>query len=89
MKDTSTSVTAVKGSRVELPCVASAFPLPQYSWAKEGAGLAVADNQKMSRFGGNLVLEDISLDSSGEYTCVAENSLGRRSLVVRLTVTGR
>lgn len=76
------------GREVELPCVASGFPLPAYSWRKDGVGVVLRTPARVSQKGGNLVLAAAGLGDSGTYTCTANNSLGTQTATVQLSVTG-
>src|SRR6218665_1211973 len=87
LKNTVTSITARRGSLVELPCVANAVPLPQYFWSKDGTTVSANENRFTLR-GGNLVISEVSVGDSGNYVCMVENHLGKTSLTVRLEVTG-
>lgn len=87
LKNTITSITARRGSLVELPCVANAVPLPQYFWSKDGVSVSAKRNNFSLR-GGNLLISEVSVGDSGNYICIAENHLGKTSLTVRLEVTG-
>lgn len=96
MKDAPSSLSVRQGSRVELPCVASAFPLPRYSWSWDGVVVKPdtdsAENNTTGPHvrlaGGNLVVDSATIADSGEYVCTAENNLGSRTTSVRLEVIG-
>ena len=42
----------------------------------------------MRLVGGNLLVENVQVDDSGDYRCVAENYIGHQGTSVRLSVTG-
>ena len=92
MKDTPTLLAVSQGDAVELPCVANGFPLPVYSWSRDGADIFSAANDTFrSRFrliGGNLILEGAAVSDRGQYVCTAENAIGSRTLSVKLDVIG-
>lgn len=87
VKETPSRVVARQGSRVELPCVSSAFPLPSYTWSRHG--VAVNATSHVTQVAGNLVLGNAQLDDAGDYVCRTWNQLGSRDVRVRLVVTGR
>ena len=88
VKDSLTTVAVRRGTRAELPCVASAFPLPRYSWTKDETAVG-ADGGRFQQLDGNLVIDGATVADGGEYLCTAENSLGRKSIIVKLIVTGQ
>ncbi|XP_041470660.1 Down syndrome cell adhesion molecule homolog isoform X2 [Lytechinus variegatus] len=73
------------GETVELPCVASGYPLPTYQWSKDGALITPGDTRSFR--GGNLLLSNVQLDNAGRYDCEAVNELGTvsttRNVIVR------
>lgn len=94
MKNTPTFLSVRQGATVELPCVASGYPLPRYSWSRDGDVIildsdSTGNKSRVQLFGGNLVIESATVTDNGEYICTAENSLGSRSASVRLEVKGQ
>ena len=87
VKETPSRVVARQGSRVELPCVSSAFPLPSYTWSRRGNVINMTS--RVMQVAGNLVLDHARLDDAGDYVCRTWNQLGSRDVSVRLVVTGR
>jgi len=93
LKEAPTLLSARQGSRVELPCAASGFPLPRYSWSRDG-NLVMSEAGSMTRprvylAGGNLVVDGAMVEDSDEYICTSENTLGSRSTSVKLEVIGQ
>jgi len=80
-------VVVRQGSRVELPCVSSAFPLPSYTWSRRGVPINVT-SPRVTQVAGNLVLDHARLEDAGDYVCRTRNQLGSRDVNVRLVVTG-
>ncbi|XP_059397576.1 pro-neuregulin-2, membrane-bound isoform-like isoform X10 [Carassius carassius] len=71
-----------EGSRLILRCGASGNPTPQYKWYKDGAELKKSKEIKISRNGkktSKVQISSAKLEDSGNYTCVAENSLGKKN----------
>ena len=87
VKETPSRVVARQGSRIELPCVSSAYPLPSYTWSRRG--VVINTTSQVTQVAGNLVLGHAQLDDAGDYVCRAWNQLGSRDVSVRLVVTGR
>ncbi|XP_016057226.1 PREDICTED: immunoglobulin superfamily member 10 [Miniopterus natalensis] len=83
-------ITAHSGSTVELPCRAEGRPAPTISWAlanltvvsesSEGNGRALVTSD------GTLVLHSVSVYDRGFYKCMASNSAGQDSLLVKVQV---
>ncbi|XP_058614782.1 neuregulin 2a isoform X10 [Onychostoma macrolepis] len=69
-----------EGSRLIVRCEASGSPTPQYKWYKDGAELKKSKEIKISRNGkktSKVQISSAKLEDSGNYTCVAENILGK------------
>ena len=67
-----------EGSNVTLCCNASGDPVPTISWTKDGSTLSTSGNSRIN-FGGDnktLTISNVNKADSGEYRCVAVNSLG-------------
>ena len=71
---------------VELPCAASGYPIPRYSWTKGGAYVSLSHHGRQL-VSGNLRIQHVKQGDAGEYICIAENSLGRRTAKITLRVT--
>uniref|UniRef100_A0A3Q1B6M5 Hemicentin-1 n=1 Tax=Amphiprion ocellaris TaxID=80972 RepID=A0A3Q1B6M5_AMPOC len=63
-----------KGERLLLACGVSGVPLPRITWAFNNNIIPV--NYDHMNGHSELVIERVSKDDSGTYTCVAENNLG-------------
>nr|ACM45587.1 neuregulin 2a short isoform [Danio rerio] len=72
-------VLADEGSRLIVKCEATGSPAPEYKWYKDGAELKrskeikIRNNKKNSK----VQIGSAKLEDSGNYTCVAENILGK------------
>ncbi|XP_037124888.1 neuregulin 2a isoform X1 [Syngnathus acus] len=68
-----------EGSKITVKCEATGNPLPTYKWFKDGNELKkskkirIKNSQKNSR----LQISKAKLEDSGNYTCEAENLLGK------------
>ena len=72
------SQTKTEGENVTLTCNATGNPAPTISWTRNGSPIDTSDNSRIS-FSGNkkqLTITNVSRTDSGEYRCVANNSLG-------------
>ncbi|XP_016100387.1 pro-neuregulin-2, membrane-bound isoform-like isoform X5 [Sinocyclocheilus grahami] len=71
-----------EGSRLIVRCEASGNPTPQYKWYKDGTELKKSKSKeiKISKNGkktSKVQISSAKLEDSGNYTCMAENSLGK------------
>uniref|UniRef100_A0A8C2DDB9 Neuregulin 2a n=1 Tax=Cyprinus carpio TaxID=7962 RepID=A0A8C2DDB9_CYPCA len=74
------SVSVDEGSKLIVRCEASGNPTPQYKWYKDGTELKKSKEIKISRNGkktSKVQISSAKLEDSGNYTCVAENILGK------------
>lgn len=71
----------VEGTDVSLSCFVDGKPTPTVSWTVNGSPLNTSRNSRVSLSNLNEQLTIMSLDrtDSGEYQCVANNSLGNVS----------
>ncbi|XP_029948799.1 sialoadhesin-like isoform X2 [Salarias fasciatus] len=69
----------VEGSSVTLTCSSDANPAASYSWYREGEDTPQASDKIFT-------ISDISLEHSGNYSCVAQNSRGRHAFTINLLV---
>ncbi|XP_055453788.1 leucine-rich repeat, immunoglobulin-like domain and transmembrane domain-containing protein 2 [Psammomys obesus] len=86
----SANVTIQIGKNVTLQCLAQASPSPTIAWKYplstwrvfDVLVSSIAEDTVLSQ----LVIPAAHLMDSGNYTCMAFNSIGRRSLVIRLYI---
>ncbi|XP_032399532.1 uncharacterized protein LOC116706697 [Etheostoma spectabile] len=71
----SPSAEIVEGRSVTLTCSSDANPAAKYTWYKENGS---PDLQRLSE-GPQLVFSSVLSSKSGQYSCTAENKLGRRT----------
>ncbi|XP_029939526.1 hemicentin-1, partial [Salarias fasciatus] len=79
-------VTVVKGNPVSLLCVADGTPTPDISWLKDGEPvipdrLLILLNQNTT-----LQIDQARVNSTGRYTCIANNTAGQASRHFNLKV---
>uniref|UniRef100_A0A7N6C444 Ig-like domain-containing protein n=1 Tax=Anabas testudineus TaxID=64144 RepID=A0A7N6C444_ANATE len=71
----------VEGSSVTLTCSSDANPAANYTWYKE--------NEESPKASGQIfTITDIRAEHSGNYYCEVQNSLGRHTNTLHLTVLG-
>nr|XP_053650237.1 hemicentin-1-like [Cherax quadricarinatus] len=80
------TVTVIEGDSASLHCVASGQPPPIISWSKEGVGIRVDDNMGVSWGGRTLLIQYVSQEDGGRYTCLASNPAGNHSRDFRIQV---
>ena len=70
--------TVLEGLNVAFSCNASGNPTPKFSWTKNGSPINTTDNARISLSAGNkqLNITNVNRVDSGEYRCVADNSVG-------------
>eukprot|EP00105_Crassostrea_gigas_P030825 XP_011453280.1 PREDICTED: collagen alpha-5(IV) chain isoform X1 [Crassostrea gigas] len=76
-------VTAKENNTVILPCKVNGYPSPAVTWSKDGDVTAI--NKGLMTVNG-LVLVDVHVGDTGNYTCKAESILGVQEKVVELIV---
>ncbi|KAK7899454.1 hypothetical protein WMY93_020307 [Mugilogobius chulae] len=80
--------TLAEGERLYLKCEAAGSPSPGFKWYKDGhelqkgRDLKIKTNKKNSK----LQISRVRVEDSGNYTCVAENSLGQENATSFISV---
>ena len=65
-------------------------PEPQVTWTLNGLPVSLSDPRVSMQGNGNLIIERVRKNESGEYVCKAQNLAGeKKSSPVQLTVLGR
>ena len=72
----SQSVKAEEGKNATLSCNAIGNPVPTISWTKDGSVITRSSRINFSADKRQLTVTNMSRADSGEYLCVAKNSLG-------------
>ncbi|XP_058484342.1 neural cell adhesion molecule 1a isoform X2 [Solea solea] len=80
------NATADIGSFAVLACDADGFPEPTVTWAHNNVVLERGDKYTMKDDGSELVIADVTKLDEGEYTCIAKNKAGEKSVEVSLNV---
>ncbi|KAJ7320292.1 hypothetical protein JRQ81_019803 [Phrynocephalus forsythii] len=68
------TIIVTKGQSLILECVASGIPPPRVTWAKDGSN--VSGYNKTRFLLSNLLIDTISEEDSGTYSCMADNGVG-------------
>ena len=70
--------TKTEGENVTLSCDADGHPVPTISWTRDGSAVDTSDNARISFSADKkqLTITNVNKTDSGEYRCVANNSLG-------------
>ncbi|XP_076837393.1 immunoglobulin superfamily member 10 [Brachyhypopomus gauderio] len=85
------------GKDLKVDCKASGAPIPEISWGLPDGTLVnsalQADSGRAGRAkrftlfdNGTLYLNEVGMDEEGDYTCYAENTLGKDEMHVHITV---
>ncbi|CAL8358303.1 unnamed protein product [Merluccius merluccius] len=78
----------MEGDKLYLKCEASGSPSPSFHWYKDGhklqkgRDLKIKTNKKNSK----VQISRVRVEDSGNYTCVAENSLGQENATSLISV---
>ena len=70
------SVMKTEGENVSLSCNATGNPAPTISWTKDGSPIYNNSRISLSQDNKQLTIRYVSRTDSGEYRCVADNTLG-------------
>ncbi|XP_076325900.1 cell adhesion molecule Dscam1-like [Tachypleus tridentatus] len=76
---------------VILPCAAQGYPPPIYSWFRYSTGFdtrmtPVIFGNRISNLGGSLLLRKVTVEDSGKYVCLVNNSSGHEKAEVELII---
>lgn len=74
-----------EGKNVTIVCNPEAAPRPSFEWRKDGLVIGRGGRRRITR-NGNLIIEPVSREDEGNYTCTAQNMYGEDSSTGRLIV---
>ncbi|GFU19915.1 down syndrome cell adhesion molecule-like protein 1 homolog [Nephila pilipes] len=76
------------GETIWLPCVAHGYPVPTVRWFRQDSSLMTtfANNHRVIEQEGMLVIHRATLQDSGKYVCVVNNTKGQEQVHTVLTV---
>ena len=80
------SVRVAEGGIIEMTCVAEGAPYPAITWWNNNRMVSPSSRVSVSNTGQHLRIQDIETYDAGEYTCAAENRVGRRTETATITV---
>ncbi|KAM9821097.1 matrix-remodeling-associated protein 5 [Neosynchiropus ocellatus] len=87
------SQEVVYGGDLKVDCVASGLPNPEISWALPDGTMvnpAKQDSRRSRRYivfdNGTLFFNHVGMREEGDYTCYAENQIGKDEMKVRVKV---
>nr|XP_023685201.1 pro-neuregulin-2, membrane-bound isoform [Paramormyrops kingsleyae] len=77
-----------EGDRLALKCEATGNPGPAYTWYKDGSELKKSKEIKIksSKKNSRVQINRVKLEDAGNYTCVAENLLGKENTTSTINV---
>ncbi|KFM73053.1 Hemicentin-1, partial [Stegodyphus mimosarum] len=87
IKDIAPLIKTQVGNKIALECSAVGVPPPEISWLKENSVL-LFDDSESSIFGKNeLYFDNVKLQHSGNYSCIAVNEAGvdRKDFVLQVS----
>ncbi|XP_050730835.1 contactin-like isoform X1 [Eriocheir sinensis] len=70
-----TEMYAAEGKNVTIVCNPEAAPKPKFTWRQNGLVVGNGGRRKILR-NGNLVIDPVSREDRGNYSCMAENVYG-------------
>ncbi|XP_072421818.1 hemicentin-1-like isoform X1 [Chiloscyllium punctatum] len=71
---------------INMTCLTTGNPKPQVTWLRDGQELNDSTDYRVSSDGSVLEIFKATLSHTGQYTCVASNSVGDKSINYHLSV---
>lgn len=83
------NIFAIRGTSAILTCQTAGYPMPTFSWLKNG--ITIAKSRYYSPKIGQSVLKINNLTSmdEGSYTCLSSNIAGNSTKTIMVTVFGK
>ncbi|XP_068547343.1 hemicentin-1 isoform X4 [Anas acuta] len=86
IRSTEVEYTVMEDSRAVLTCVADGIPTPTINWKKDNTLLTERVGKYKAMPDGDLILDNVVPEDSGNYTCIANNAAGEETHTVTLIV---
>ncbi|CAH8462402.1 unnamed protein product [Heterobilharzia americana] len=80
---------AAVGDVIQLRCIYSGYPEPQYTWFKDDSEKITLPNVKIKNMGTMLEINPATLESAGEYRCQGINEVTKNTVNSQFTVQVR
>ncbi|CAH8446819.1 unnamed protein product [Schistosoma bovis] len=77
---------AAVGDIVQLRCIYSGYPEPQYTWFKDESEKITLPNVKIKNMGTMLEINPVTIESAGEYRCQGINEVTKNTVNSQFTV---
>lgn len=83
-----------EGMRAAISCQIVEGDLPvMFTWTKDGDGLnnglgVGTSTRNHDEYSSSLIIDHITAEHAGNYTCIAKNAAGEENFTVPLTVNG-
>ncbi|XP_078358886.1 hemicentin-1-like isoform X2 [Oculina patagonica] len=74
------------GEDKRLRCVVTGQPPPTITWSKDGKPLQLSERVRNLSSNKTIKIKQVRLGDQGNYTCIAENALGKINLTLKLHV---
>ncbi|KAL9983806.1 hypothetical protein ACROYT_G006036 [Oculina patagonica] len=74
------------GEVKRLRCVVTGQPPPTITWSKDGKPLQLSERVRNLSSNKTIKIKQVRLGDQGNYTCIAENALGKLNLTLTLIV---
>ncbi|XP_070570212.1 uncharacterized protein [Ptychodera flava] len=81
-----TNLSGNSGDSVHLPCNATGFPTPQYTWYFQDGSVIEPSSQYQIQPDGSLLLANPTVQDTGSYTCRVSNPAGNASTTIFLDI---
>lgn len=81
--------TAEYFSKLEIPCDVTGYPDPYVTWFRNAEAIDLSMNIYKKRNDNTLVIEQVGLDDSGVFQCLASNEAGEKSLYAWIKVKSK
>ena len=79
----------MSGESVSIPCSATGIPSPQVQFAKNtGSPFLAVDEKRIVYIDQKFGIQNLKIEDSGLYTCIAKSEAGVAKTTIKISVTG-